>query len=149
MDPAAKASTRELIVALRTAGVTVLLTTHELADVERLADRVAIIDRGRIVARGTLAELAAGSGPSLRVQLAEPLSAADRTGLETALRSSGPEAGEARLADDGGVGRYRVDRAEPGPRLVAGLAGWAAERGLLIVGAADHRRDASRSATWS
>jgi ABC-2 type transport system ATP-binding protein len=134
MDPAAKASTRELVVALRTAGVTVLLTTHELADVERLADRVAIIDRGRIVARGTLAELAAGSGPSLRVQLAEPLSEADRTGLESALRSSGAEAAEARLVDDGGVGRYRVDRTEPRPRLVACLAHWAAERGLLIVG---------------
>ena len=46
MDPAAKAATRTLIGDLRAAGVTVLLTTHDLADVERLADRLALIDRG-------------------------------------------------------------------------------------------------------
>jgi ABC-2 type transport system ATP-binding protein len=133
MDPAAKASTRELIVALRAAGVTVLLTTHELADVERLVDRIAIIDRGRIVARGTLADLAAGSAPSLRMQLAAPLSETDRGALESTLRSSGPEAGSARLVDDDGLGRYRVDEADPSPPLVAGLAAWCAERGLRIV----------------
>jgi ABC-2 type transport system ATP-binding protein len=133
MDPHAKASTRELIAALRATGVTVLLTTHELADVERLADRVAIIDRGRIVAQGTVTELAGGAGGGLRLRLAEPLSEADRRELEVALRSGGSEAGEPRLADDDGVGRYRVVGAEPGPRLVAALAGWAAAQGRLIV----------------
>ncbi len=63
MDPAAKASTRATITGLRDGGVTVLLTTHELADVELLADAIAIIDRGRIVASGTAAELAAGAEP--------------------------------------------------------------------------------------
>ncbi|MGH2514007.1 MAG: ABC transporter ATP-binding protein, partial [Candidatus Limnocylindrales bacterium] len=53
MDPAAKAATRELIGTLGAAGTTVLLTTHELADVELMAGRIAIIDRGRIVAQGT------------------------------------------------------------------------------------------------
>ena len=66
MDPAAKAATRELIASLRDAGVSVLLTTHELADVERLADRIAIVDRGRIVAEGTPAELTAGRRPAPR-----------------------------------------------------------------------------------
>ena len=70
MDPAAKQATRERIAALRAAGTTVLLTTHELGDVERLADRVAILDRGRIVATGSPAELdrrrrAAGPVPAL------------------------------------------------------------------------------------
>ena len=55
MDPAAKASTRELVAELRDSGVTVLLTTHELADVERLADRIVIMAGGRIVAAGSLA----------------------------------------------------------------------------------------------
>ena len=63
MDPAAKQATRERIAALRAAGTTILLTTHELDDVERLADRVAILDRGRIVAIGTPAELTGAGAP--------------------------------------------------------------------------------------
>ena len=65
MDPAAKVATRTLIGELRAAGVTVLLTTHDLADVERLADRLALIDRGRLVALGSPAELSAGAMPRL------------------------------------------------------------------------------------
>ena len=42
-------------------GVCVVLTTHELAEAERLADEVVIIDRGRKLAQGSLAELAAGT----------------------------------------------------------------------------------------
>lgn len=37
---------------------TILLTTHDLAEAEILADRIAILDRGRIVASGTAEELA-------------------------------------------------------------------------------------------
>ena len=42
----------------------VLLTTHELEEAERVADRVVIIDRGKAVAAGTLADLLAGTGSS-------------------------------------------------------------------------------------
>jgi len=135
MDPAAKASTRELIGSLRESGVTVLLTTHELADVERLADGIAIVDRGRIVARGNLAELTAGSAARLRLRLTVPLTEPDRVALETALRTrtSDPIATAARLVDDGGDGRYRVEGVAPDPWLVSLVSGWAAERGLAIA----------------
>src|SRR5262249_57061288 len=59
MDVEARASTRELLGSLRDDGVAVLLTSHDLADVERLADRIAIIDRGRLVAAGSPDELSA------------------------------------------------------------------------------------------
>jgi ABC-2 type transport system ATP-binding protein len=135
MDPAAKTSTRELMASLRDAGVTVLVTTHELADVERLADRIAIIAHGRIVADGSLAELAAGAAPRLRVRLGRPLAEADRPVLEARLRGTlGAGEGEAlRLADDGGLGRYRIDGSGPTPPLVAGLTAWCAERGILVA----------------
>ena len=42
----------------RPRGICVVLTTHELAEAERLADRVVIIDHGRMLAEGTPAELA-------------------------------------------------------------------------------------------
>lgn len=42
---------------LRSAGVTVLLTSHYLEEIDALADRVAIIDRGKVIAEGTPADL--------------------------------------------------------------------------------------------
>jgi ABC-2 type transport system ATP-binding protein len=51
-------------------GVTVLLSTHDLEEAERLCDRVIILDRGRILAEGSPAALRAqhslsGDGASL------------------------------------------------------------------------------------
>ena len=55
MDPEARAVTRELIATERTAGVAILLTSHDLVDVERLADRVVVIAAGRVLAAGDVA----------------------------------------------------------------------------------------------
>ena len=57
MDPAARRTTWDLLRQLRTAGVTVVLTTHYIEEAERLADEVHIIDRGRLVLSGTPASL--------------------------------------------------------------------------------------------
>jgi ABC-2 type transport system ATP-binding protein len=59
MDPHARRTTWELLRELRSAGVTVVLTTHHMDEAERLADVVHILDRGRLVASGTPAELTA------------------------------------------------------------------------------------------
>jgi ABC-2 type transport system ATP-binding protein len=129
MDPEAKAATRTLIGELRAAGVTVLLTTHDLADVERLADRIALIDRGRMVALGSPAELMAGATPRLTFRLAAPLADPDRRALADHLAVA--RAG-AVLIDEGG-GRYRLDGAAPDTDVVRRLATWCAERDLLIL----------------
>jgi ABC-2 type transport system ATP-binding protein len=57
-----------------TDGVTVLLTTHDLPDVERLCRRVVVVDHGRIVADDGLAELRAlfGGAREVVVELAAP-----------------------------------------------------------------------------
>jgi ABC-2 type transport system ATP-binding protein len=57
MDPEARAMTRERIRAEQARGVAILLTSHDLVDVQRLADRIVLIVAGRIVAEGTTAEL--------------------------------------------------------------------------------------------
>lgn len=133
MDPAAKASTRKLITELRESGVTVLLTTHELADVERLADWVVIMARGRIVAAGSPAELAAGGTAGLRFGLETGLPDADGRALEAALQAVAGPGEVVRLIDDGSIGRYRLDGARPSPELIATLTGWCAARGRRIV----------------
>ncbi|GAB3677829.1 ABC transporter ATP-binding protein [Angustibacter aerolatus] len=55
-------------------GTTLLLTTHDMGDVERLCDRVLVVDRGRLVYDGTLPGLVerVGADRVLTVDLAEP-----------------------------------------------------------------------------
>jgi ABC-2 type transport system ATP-binding protein len=64
MDPHARRSTWQLLTELRTAGVTIVLTTHAMDEAEALADQVYIVDQGRVAVAGTVAELTR-SGQSL------------------------------------------------------------------------------------
>ncbi len=59
MDPHARRRTWEVIAGLRERGVSVLLTTHDMNEAARLADRVWIMDAGRVTISGTVAELTA------------------------------------------------------------------------------------------
>jgi ABC-2 type transport system ATP-binding protein len=58
LDPQAILEFLEMIQALKREGVTVLLSSHLLDQVQRMCDRVALFQRGRIVLIGTVAELA-------------------------------------------------------------------------------------------
>jgi ABC-2 type transport system ATP-binding protein len=58
LDVVAKEHIRQFILHInRERGVTVLLTTHDLSDVERLCERVLILDHGRLLYDGSLASL--------------------------------------------------------------------------------------------
>lgn len=57
LDPAGVVEMRDLIRALGTGGRTVVLSSHLLAEVQQVADRVAILARGRLIAEGSVAEL--------------------------------------------------------------------------------------------
>jgi ABC-2 type transport system ATP-binding protein len=129
MDVEGRAATRDLLGRLRAEGVTILLTSHDLTDVERTADRIAIIDRGRLVAIGAPGELGRGATPALRFRIEPALSGGDVRALETHVRATHPNA---TLVDEGG-GRDRLDGAGPNPALVAILAAWCDERGVLIA----------------
>ncbi len=60
LDIVAKTRIREYLSELnRETGVTILLTTHDLADIERLCKRIVVIDHGRIVHDGDLDALRA------------------------------------------------------------------------------------------
>jgi ABC-2 type transport system ATP-binding protein len=59
LDPMGQFQVLELMTRIaREHGVTIVLSTHLLAEVEQACDRVLILNRGRIVAQGTVAEVA-------------------------------------------------------------------------------------------
>ncbi|MEV4083627.1 ABC transporter ATP-binding protein [Nonomuraea fuscirosea] len=70
LDPLMEAVFREVITEERRAGRTVLLSSHILAEVEMLCDRVSIIRAGRIVEAGTLAQLRHLTRTSVTAELA-------------------------------------------------------------------------------
>ena len=126
LDPEARRSTRELVASLRDEGRTILLTTHDLGDVEHLADQVAILHRGRIVAEGSPDELTTGGSTAIRFRLHAPPAAAALERL--AARLTGPE-----LRAAPGAAAYEIGPGAASADLVALLAAWAAREGLLIV----------------
>jgi ABC-2 type transport system ATP-binding protein len=100
LDPQSRRQLWELIEGLKSAGRSILLTTHYMEEAERLCDRVAIVDHGKRIALGTPRELIA----ELRAEHV----------LEFALADSGAVE-EARLLEIEGVcaavqrdGTYRL-----------------------------------------
>ncbi len=67
LDPAGMRDMRELVKGLAADGITILLSSHILAEVEELCNRVAIIRRGTIIYEGLLQELLASAGGSYRL----------------------------------------------------------------------------------
>jgi ABC-2 type transport system ATP-binding protein len=130
MDPAARAATRELIRDLRRDGVAILMTTHDLVDVERIADRTAILVDGRIVASGTPSELA-GHGGRVRVRFARALAAADIAALRATLANDSPDVRV--VSTTGDASALAVDGVTATPPLIAAISRWAADRDLLIT----------------
>ena len=72
LDPLMEADFREWIVEDRKNGRTVLLSSHILAEVEALSDRVTIIRNGRVVESGSLAEMRHLTHTSISAELATP-----------------------------------------------------------------------------
>ncbi|MGZ9100604.1 MAG: ATP-binding cassette domain-containing protein, partial [Brevundimonas sp.] len=106
MDPPGIQEMRALIRSLADHdGVTVVLASHQLQEVQRICDRVAILHKGRLVREGAVSELTA-SGERLRLSV-KPVDT-----VVAMLGARGVRDGAAILAD--------VPRAE-GPALIRAL----------------------------
>ena len=72
LDPVNAERVREVIRGLRTAGKTVVLSAHEMSQVEALCDRIALIDHGRAVLYGSLAQIKQQFAPNA-IEISPPL----------------------------------------------------------------------------
>ena len=97
LDPAGMRDMRELVRRLAGEGITILLSSHLLNEVEELCNRVAIVRRGSIVYEGSLADLKATAATSYRLRVAE---------LETAERVCASVAGIGDVKVDGDALRF-------------------------------------------
>ncbi len=121
VDPRGRRAVRDVIAELRSSGVAVVVTTHELDEAQRVADRMIIIDAGRVVAEGSPAELVRiGAGNQVHFG-ADP-------GIDLVALGAAVDAG----VSEERPGEYTVD-APATPTRVAAITAWLAERDLALA----------------
>ncbi|MFI4944106.1 MAG: ATP-binding cassette domain-containing protein [Burkholderiales bacterium] len=103
LDPVGRRLVRDLILAQRQAGKTVLFSTHILSDAETLCDRVAVLRGGRLLSVGPLGELLKLDVTHLELLVSGVGSGAP--GLETAQRAEAVGDRLRLLVEEGSLGR--------------------------------------------
>jgi len=120
IDQEGRELVRDVVTQLTGDGVAVVLTTHDLDEGQRMADRVVIVDHGKVVADGTTAELLS-TGEGDEILFAAPV------GLDTASLSTALGGDVVAVSS----GEYRA-QVPPTPANVAALTAWLAERDLPL-----------------
>lgn len=120
IDPTGRQLIRRVVSDLRSEGVAVLLTTHDLDEAEKLADQVVIIDHGRLLADATPTELMQTSDTH-EVRFGAP-GELDAGALADRLQAPVTEVSP---------GEYLVG-ASGTPTLIASLTAWLAEHDLPL-----------------
>ena len=118
-DPEARRRAWDLIDSLRDLGTTILLTSHYMDEVERLADRVAVITHGRVVATGRPSDLGSESS-AVRVACRLPagVAAADLPAFDARIVAAM---------------RDRIEwETECPTEVLHALTGWAIGRGIEL-----------------
>jgi ABC-2 type transport system ATP-binding protein len=125
VDPEGRMVVRDIIADQRDRGICVILTTHELAEAERLADHVVIIDHGRALAEGSPPDLSAGRADgSIRFST--------DAGIDAGSLATAVGAGATVTEERPGTYRLAPPEGVTGPTAVAALTAWLAERDLTV-----------------
>ena len=143
LDPRGIRDLRELIIGLNESGVTVLASSHLLAEVEQLCTRVGVLDAGRLVLQDDLAVLRAPTGldPGRHPRCRPGGRAARRAGGAAGrTAAAGPLRGRGRAQRAAGRGRAAGQRDRPAPAHARGdrarrdRDGLGLPRGFLVIG---------------
>jgi ABC-2 type transport system ATP-binding protein len=121
VDPRGRQAVRAVVADLRSTGVAILVTTHELEEAQRAADRMIIVDGGRIVAEGSPAEL-------MRIGAGDQVHFGAAPGLDLGALGAAVDAG----VHEERPGEYTVDGPAT-PTRVAAITAWLAERDLPLA----------------
>ena len=126
MDAQSRLLVWDLLRALRSDGVTVILTTHLMDGAQARADRVTIVDRGRVGAQGTPAELQAATATTIHFETDGDVDLSRGEWQKLGVSATKP--------------RTYVLHTTPRPEVVAKLAQQAAADGVLITHFDTHAR---------
>jgi len=122
LDPAGMREVRQLLRRLADDGTTVFVSSHLLAEVEAMCDRVGVLSRGKLIAEGPPGNLR-GGGEHLRIEVDDPQRAA---GVLRGLPEVEPAAGEGRIL------RVRLDGAATAAGVNAALVSAGVGVGALM-----------------
>ncbi len=125
VDPEGRLAVREVITSLRGRGACILLTTHELAEAERLADRVLVLAKGAVAAEGTPTSLGDARTARVEVGFGAP------PGLD--LDDVALAVGGGAMVTEVRPGRYRVEIGVAAAASEAGQAAGAPGAGELAA----------------
>jgi ABC-2 type transport system ATP-binding protein len=140
LDPAARLFVWDRLRELRDAGVTLLLTTHDMHEAAELADRVGIMDHGRLLALDTPAALMRSLSGESTLELTLDRSPDDATvralgalaGVEAVEHLHGTADGDDDGAAGDGAPRVRLYLTGAAAPVVAPAAAALAERGVAV-----------------
>jgi ABC-2 type transport system ATP-binding protein len=120
LDPAGMRDMRLLIRRLAGEGMTVVLSSHLLAEVEELCNRVAIVRTGRIVYEGHISELKRTAASAYRLRTTDDARALEVCRAQRGIAEPRMEAGEIHFtADEAAVPELSVALIEAGAQIRA------------------------------
>ncbi len=110
LDPRSRNQVWDIVRAIAAEGTTVLLTTQNLDEADRLADRLAVIDHGRLIAEGTSRELKSSiGGRTLHIRISAPERVVEAEALLRRVlgpevhKGTDPQSLSAVVADESGI----------------------------------------------
>ncbi len=118
LDPAGMRDMRVLIRRLAAEGITVLLSSHQLSEVQEICDRLAIIRSGRIVYEGALVDLRLRAGRGYGLRTSDDLRALEIARGASGIHDAAVAAGEVRFnAEEADVGALSLALAGAGVQI--------------------------------
>ena len=130
VDPEGRIAVRAVVAELKEKGVCVVLTTHELGEAEKMADRIMILAAGRVVLEGTPQGLTAAATPGPGVPRVVTFGAPAALDVVALAAAVGPGT----TAVETAAGRYRVEASEvETPAVAAAVTSFLAAQNATLT----------------